>query len=95
VPRAFEIENQILLLILIVLLAIKAFALVDALVRKPALFVAADKQTKWLWLILLVLAVGAQLISRNPIGILNFAGTVAALVYLVDVRPAVRALPSR
>ncbi len=94
-PRAFEIENHVLVLIAILLLAIKVFALADALVRKPAVFVAADKQTKWLWLILLVLAVGAQLISRNPIGILNFAGTVAALVYLVDVRPAVRALTSR
>ena len=43
-PNPFQIENQVLLLISLALLAVKAFALADASVRKSNVFVAADKQ---------------------------------------------------
>jgi hypothetical protein len=95
VPNPFQIENQVLLLISLALLAVKAFALADASVRKSNVFVAADKQTKPLWLILLGLALVAQVLIPSPIHIINFVGTVAALVYLVDVRPVVRSLTRR
>jgi hypothetical protein len=91
----FEIENSILLLVSFALLFVKGFALVDAGTRRPAVFPAADKQTKSMWLILLSVALVAHLVFWNPIGILNLAGTVVALVYLLDVRPAVRALTRR
>src|SRR4028119_1238390 len=46
----FLIENQIKTAIWVVFLVIKLFALCDAAVRPNALFVAADKQTKLLWM---------------------------------------------
>jgi hypothetical protein len=91
----FEIENSILLLVSFALLFVKGFAFVDAVTRRPEVFPAADKQTKAMWLILLSVALVAHLVFWNPIGILNLAGTVVALVYLLDVRPAVRALTRR
>jgi Protein of unknown function (DUF2516) len=91
----FEIENSILLLVSFALLCVKGFALVDVVNRRPEVFPAADRQTKALWLILLSVALVAHLVFWNPIGILNLAGTVVALVYLLDVRPAVRALTRR
>lgn len=91
----FEIENSILLLVSFALLCVKSFALVDVVTRRPEVFPAADRQTKALWLILLSVALVAHLVFWNPIGILNLAGTVVALVYLLDVRPAVRALTRR
>ena len=42
--------------------------------------------TKQTWLIILALAVLAHLVSWNPLGLLNLIGTVAALVYLAQVR---------
>ncbi|MBA2638776.1 MAG: DUF2516 family protein [Nocardioidaceae bacterium] len=76
----------------LVLFACKAFAFVDAVTRPAAAFNAADKQTKQFWLIVLGLFLFAHLLLWRPIGILNLIGTVAALVYLADVRPALRAL---
>ena len=88
----FEIENSILLIVSFALLFAKGFALVDAITERAAAFPAADRQTKNLWLILLSVALVAHLVFWNPIGILNLAGTVVALVYLLDVRPAIKAL---
>lgn len=91
----FEIENSILLMVSFALLIVKGFALVDVLTRRTEVFPAADKQTKSMWLILLLVAMVAHLVFWNPIGILNLAGTVVALVYVLDVRPAVRSLTRR
>ncbi len=67
------------------LLALKLFALVDAAVRPERFWRAAVSQSKTFWLVLLVLAV-----IFGGIGILGLAGLVAAIVYLVDVRPKLR-----
>jgi hypothetical protein len=76
----------------LVLLALKAFALVDAAVRPGNAYAAADKLQKNFWLIVLGLAVVWNVIFPNPLGILNLIGLVAAIVYVVDVRPAVKAI---
>lgn len=55
-------------------------ALIDAAVQQTSGFVAADKMTKLFWMLALI--VGFFII---------FVGLVAAIVYFVDVRPAVRA----
>lgn len=69
------------------------FALLDTAIRPARAFPAADKQTKNLWLTLFALAVATDIFFvTSPLGIFMLAGTVAALVYLVDVRPAVRAI---
>lgn len=82
---------EILLLALgLALLALKLWALVDACLRPPAAFPAAGKLTKLAWIAILAAAVllgGASVLS-----LFGLLGIVAAVVYLVDVRPAVRAL---
>lgn len=67
------------------LLVLKIFALVDAAVRPEPVWRAAVTQSKTFWLVLLVVAV-----LFNGLGILAIAGLVAAIVYLVDVRPKLR-----
>lgn len=72
-------------LIYVVTLGLTVWALVDAGSRSPAAFVAAEKQTKQFWLILLVVAALAAYIR-----LFTFIAIIASLVYLLDVRPAVR-----
>jgi hypothetical protein len=76
----------------LVLLGLKVFAFVDSAVRPAAAYAAADKLQKNFWLIVLGIAVAWNLISLSPIGIINLIGLVAAIVYVVDVRPAVKAI---
>ena len=76
------------------LLLVILVALVDAVLRPTAAYVAAGKQTKLLWV--LVLAVGgAGAMLAGVTSIFGIAGLIAAIVYLVDVRPAVRAVTGR
>ena len=82
--------EPIFLLLLLAQAALKVFVFVDAVRRPEGAYVAADKQTKTFWLIVLGLAVVAQLVFFRPLGIINIIGTIAALVYLVDARPALR-----
>jgi hypothetical protein len=92
VLSVFDIQNVILLAATLALFAIEAWAFVDAVSQRPDAFVAADKQTKTMWLVILGVALAAHMLIWHPIHILNIAGAVASIVYLVDVRPAVRAL---
>ncbi|MGH1561502.1 DUF2516 family protein [Mumia sp. DW29H23] len=91
----FAVQNLVELIITILMIAAKAFAVVDAVSRTPQAFVAADKQTKPFWVILLGLALVANLLIWQPISILNLAGIVAALVYLADARPALQQVSGR
>ena len=70
--------------------AVKVWALVDACVRPSAAYVAADKLTKPAWVA--ILAVAVVLTGFNFAGLLGLIAVVAAVVYLVDVRPAVRGM---
>lgn len=88
----FEVENGVMLLLAFALFVCKAVAFVDAVVRPEAVFVASGKQTKSFWLLILGLAVVANMLIWSPLSILNLLGTVAALVYLADVRPTVKSL---
>jgi hypothetical protein len=55
-------------------------ALIGVLTQPAQGFVVADKQTKLFWIILLVLG-----------AFISIVGVIAALVYFLDVRPAVEA----
>jgi len=88
----FATMGSIELLISLVLFACKAFAFIDATTRPAGAFAAADKQSKNFWLIVLGLFLIANMLIWQPISILNLIGTVAAFVYLADVRPALREL---
>ncbi|WP_262848086.1 DUF2516 family protein [Mumia quercus] len=91
----FAVQNLVELLITLVMIAVKAFAAIDAVSRSPQAFVAADKQTKPFWLIVLGLSLVANLLIWQPISLLNLAGIVAALVYLADARPALQQVGGR
>ena len=82
----FEIQGLLSLALSVVLFGVKAFALVDCVARKPAQFIDATQVSRNGWLVILALAVLAHLVSWNPLGILNLLGTVAALVYLAQLR---------
>jgi hypothetical protein len=71
-------------------LALKVWALVDACIRPGVAFAAAGKLTKPAWIA--ILAVAVLLTGGDFLGLLGLASVIAAIVYLVDVRPAVREL---
>lgn len=88
--------NGIFFVLTIAALVVKVWALVDAGVRPSQAYVAADKQTKTVWLVILGLAVALSLLWGGGLfGLFAIAGLIAAIVYLVDVRPAVREVQGR
>ncbi|SDX55361.1 Protein of unknown function [Modestobacter sp. DSM 44400] len=72
-------------------LALAVWAFVDALVRPAAAFVAAGKLTKPGWLAITAIAT-LLLYFVGPLSFLGLPAVIAAIVYLVDVRPAIRGL---
>ena len=72
-------------------LALAGFALVDALIRPAAGYVAAGKLTKPAWVAILVLS-ALVIVWMSPLSFLGLPAVIASVVYLVDVRPAVRGL---
>ncbi len=83
--------NLLLFVAGLVVLAVTLFALFDAAFRREDAFRAAGKQQKSFWLIILTVAVAWEVLIgwQSIVGVL---GVVAAIVYLVDARPAVRAV---
>lgn len=74
----FPLSGAIFFVNLVALVVVVA-ALVDVAMRPTGAFTAADKQTKMFWVLVLVLGLFVTLV-----------GVIAAIVYFVDVRPAVR-----
>jgi hypothetical protein len=91
----FALQSGFMMLVTIGLFVIQAWAFVDALTRRPEMFVAADKLTKPAWLLILGVALAAHLLIWSPVSFLNLIGAVAAIVYVVAVRPALRSLTGR
>ena len=85
----YSASNLLLAAISIGLLVLKTYAFVDCLRRPAGAFVAFSKLTKPIWLAITGVAALLQFFSASPLGLLSIAGTVAAIVYLVDVKPAV------
>ncbi|MET8689815.1 DUF2516 family protein [Streptomyces atriruber] len=76
-------------LLSLALIVFSGFALIDAAVRREDAYRAADKKTKPFWLIILGIAFVVNLLF--PIlSFLPIIGLVATIVYMVDVRPAIR-----
>ena len=86
--------NGLLGIISLGVLCLSVFALVDAAIRPAQVFPAAEKQTKQFWLIILGLATAWQLFFGLFGGglFIGIIGVIAVIVYIVDVRPAVRSL---
>ena len=91
----FGITSGLMLVITLLIFAVQAWAFIDAVSHRPDAYVAADKLTKTTWLIILGIALGAHMLIWQPMHFLNLIGTVAALVYVLDVRPALRSLTGR
>ena len=84
--------------------AVQVWAVVDAAMRPAAAFPRAGKRTKAFWLALTVGAAALGFIAiPQPIGVgisglfelVGVAAVIATIVYLVDVRPAVRPYSAR
>jgi hypothetical protein len=87
-------DGSFLLTVLdVVVLGLLAWGIVDAALRKPEVFPAANRLTKPIWLGILA-AGGVLVYLAGAFSLLGSAAMVAAIVYLGDVRPAVRGLRS-
>src|SRR5262245_31069475 len=86
--------NGLLGIISLGVLCLSVFALVDAAIRPTQVFPAAGKQTRPVLLFILGLATAWQLFFGLFGGglFIGFLGVIAVIVYIGDVRPAVRSL---
>ncbi|MEZ0579709.1 DUF2516 family protein [Nocardioides sp. MH1] len=96
----FVLEGWIYLAVFFLLLVIKIFAFANSLLYSAESYVAADRRNKTTWCAVLGVALLlqlAQLVLPLPLffSIINFGMTIAALVYLADVRPALAGLRRR
>lgn len=89
------LQVYLYLIFFLAIFGLCVWALVDLLRRPPAAFTSAGKRTKGFWGAILGVATAVSFMSiPQPIGLgfLSFLGllsAVGAIVYLVDVRPAI------
>lgn len=87
-------QNIIVLVLTIVGGAAALLALVHAATQRPDAFPAVDRQSKVVWVSILV--VGSLFIwFFGLLSFLGIIGIVAVLIYLVDVRPRVDSIQNR
>ena len=91
----YDLEANVISLVYLALTVVKLWALVDAITRPAAAFPAADKQTKAFWIWLLAAFFVAHVLFQSVFGILSLIGTIAAFVYLLDVKPALVSVTRR
>ncbi len=94
---SYSVLDFFFLALAVAAFVVEAWAFVDAINRPAHAFVAAGKQTKQLWLIILgvatVVGLGGVLGKLGVISLLPVAAFVAAAIYLADVRPKVKNFP--
>ena len=90
----FYVESYFNLAVVFVLLVVKIFAFANALLYSSESYEAAGKLNKGTWCIVLGIGLVLQFVPV-PLSIVNLAMTIAALVYLADVRPALAGLRRR
>ncbi|WP_344147947.1 DUF2516 family protein [Nocardioides koreensis] len=95
--NVFEIEGLFSLVVEVILLGVKIYAFVSCLRYTAEAYSAANKLTKPAWGIILGLGLVIQVVmaGSSPINLINLAFTIAAFVYLADVRPALASLTRR
>ena len=91
---SLSVTDLISLVIWVALLGIKIFALVDSLRYTNNQYVSAGKRSRTMWLALTGLSLAFHLIT-GVLSLPNIAGTIASIVYLVDVRPALQQVSGR
>ena len=90
----YELQGTFFLVVLVVMLAVKGFAFVNAILFSAEAYEAAGKLTKTAWCAITGLGFAAQLILLSPTNLINLIFFIAALVYLADVRPALKEVTS-
>jgi hypothetical protein len=90
-----DLQQWVLIGLAVAAFGMEAYALADAVRTRPDAFVAAGKLTKQKWVAILAVAAALGFIALpggflSSLGFLSIVAVVAAAVYLVDVRPAVR-----
>src|SRR3954451_12647410 len=91
-----DLQMNVMLIVELVLLAVKVFVFVSSLLWSAESYTAAGKLTKPAWTIILGLGLLVQAVMPGgPISLLNLVFTIAALVSLADVRPALAGLSRR
>jgi len=85
-----SVQGIVSLALILGALGVKGYALFDAFRVKQEAYSLAGKLTKNIWLLILGVALAVNIVVLNPLNFLNLIGVVAAAVYLVDVRPAVK-----
>jgi len=97
-PTALSVVSIFFWVLLLAAFVVEAWAFVDAIIRPKAAFPAAGKQTKPIWLLILgiafVVGIGGAVGYLQLLSIIPIVAFVAAAIYLIDVRPKVRALKS-
>ena len=94
--NVFAVEGMTMLIVEIGLLAVKIYAFISAMRFSDEAYRAAGKLNKAAWTIILGLGMVAQIVLAGaPLNLINLAFTVAALVYLADVKPALASLTRR
>ncbi len=93
-PGVEQIEGAISPVVFFVLLAVKIYAFGSALLFSGEAYEAAGKLTKPAWCAILGLGVALTFIQVGGL-FLSLISTIAALVYLADVRPALASLTRR
>jgi hypothetical protein len=71
--------------------ALSVWAFVDALIRPADGYVAAGKLTKPAWVGITAIA-GVVLYFMGPLSFFGLPAVIAGVVYLVDVRPALKGM---
>ncbi|MFD7558750.1 MULTISPECIES: DUF2516 family protein [unclassified Streptomyces] len=82
-------DNGVLPFLGFAMLALAVVAFVFALLARDDAYRAADKQTKTFWLVILGVTVLVDFFLASML-FLTIAGLVATIVFLVDVRPALK-----
>ena len=84
-----ELAGWILMIVGYPAIAVALYAFVHAVMQRPDAFTAADKMSKPAWLGITGGAIVVLLLFPTPNTFFWIVGLVAALVYIVDVRPKV------
>lgn len=84
-----NVDLTLLRLLDVTLLGLAVWALIDAATRRAEAFPAAGRLTKPIWLAILAASVASGLLF-GAFSLLGAAAAVGCIVYLGDVRPAVR-----
>ncbi|MFE6702179.1 DUF2516 family protein [Streptomyces sp. NPDC057718] len=80
--------GSLLQLLYLAMLVLAVVAFVFAATAREDAYRAADKKKKSFWLIILGVAVAVNLLI--PMLFLQIAGVIASIVFMVDVRPALK-----